>query len=192
VTAAAARAALGLPADAVVLAFVGRIQPLKAPDVLLRAAAELLRRGTVPRERLVVLVAGGPSGTGLEEPAALQELAARLGIADCMRFLPPQAGAGAGRCLPRGRRGRGAQPQRVLRAWWRSRRRPAARRWWRRGRGPAGRGRGRAVGLLVDGHDPVAWADALGVALRPEVAARLAGGAVAHAASSPGTTRPTR
>ena len=34
---------LGLPADARVLLFVGRIQPLKAPDVLLRAAADLLR-----------------------------------------------------------------------------------------------------------------------------------------------------
>ena len=58
--------------DAVVLAFVGRIQPLKAPDVLLRAAAELLRRDPALRERLVVLVAGGPSGTGLAEPTALQ------------------------------------------------------------------------------------------------------------------------
>ena len=37
----AARAALGLGADELVLAFVGRIQPLKAPDVLLRAAARL-------------------------------------------------------------------------------------------------------------------------------------------------------
>ena len=37
----AARAALGLGADEQVLAFVGRIQPLKAPDVLLRAAARL-------------------------------------------------------------------------------------------------------------------------------------------------------
>ncbi len=87
---AAARAVLGLPRDAVVLAFVGRIQPLKAPDVLLRAAAELLRRDPALRERLVVLVAGGPSGTGLAEPTWLQELAAALGIGDCVRFLPPQ------------------------------------------------------------------------------------------------------
>src|SRR6185369_3020624 len=53
----AARTALGLPRDAVVLAFVGRIQPLKGPDVLLRAAAELIRRDPTMRERLVVLVA---------------------------------------------------------------------------------------------------------------------------------------
>jgi len=90
---AAARVQLGLPRDAVVLAFVGRIQPLKGPDVLLRAAAELIRRDPTMRERLVVLVAGGPSGSGLAEPTALHELAAALGISGNMRFLPPQ-GAG--------------------------------------------------------------------------------------------------
>lgn len=88
-----ARRALGIPLDAVVLAFVGRIQPLKAPDVLLRAAAELLARGAVPRERLVVVVVGGPSGTGLEAPTALQELAASLGIGDVVRFIPPRRGS---------------------------------------------------------------------------------------------------
>ncbi|MER2093160.1 MAG: D-inositol-3-phosphate glycosyltransferase, partial [Saccharopolyspora rectivirgula] len=86
----AARAALQLPQDAVVLAFVGRIQPLKAPDVLLRATAELLGRHPELRERLVVLVVGGPSGSGLERPRALQELAQQLGIVDVVRFLPPQ------------------------------------------------------------------------------------------------------
>jgi len=90
---AAARVQLGLPREAVVLAFVGRIQPLKGPDVLLRAAAELIRRDPTMRERLVVLVAGGPSGSGLAEPTALHELAAALGISGNMRFLPPQ-GAG--------------------------------------------------------------------------------------------------
>ncbi|MFC5285913.1 D-inositol-3-phosphate glycosyltransferase [Actinokineospora guangxiensis] len=89
---AADRAGLGLPADALVFAFVGRIQPLKAPDVLLRAAAELLERGAVAREKLLVLVVGGPSGSGLEQPTALRELAARLGITDRVRFLPPQGG----------------------------------------------------------------------------------------------------
>jgi len=88
----AARAALGLPGDAVVLAFVGRVQPLKAPDVLLRAAAELVARDPALRSRLVVLVVGGPSGTGLEQPRVLQELAGALGISDVVRFLPPQAG----------------------------------------------------------------------------------------------------
>ncbi|KOV80964.1 D-inositol 3-phosphate glycosyltransferase [Nocardia sp. NRRL S-836] len=88
-----ARQRFGLPRDAVVLAFVGRIQPLKAPDVLLRAAAEMLVRDPGLRSRLVVLVVGGPSGSGLEQPKALEELAGQLGITDVVRFLPPQPGA---------------------------------------------------------------------------------------------------
>lgn len=86
---AAARARLGLRQDAEVLAFVGRIQPLKAPDVLLRAAAELVRRDRSLRDRLVVAIIGGPSGSGLEHPDALASLATTLGIEDLVRFVPP-------------------------------------------------------------------------------------------------------
>ncbi|MEV4741743.1 D-inositol-3-phosphate glycosyltransferase [Streptomyces sp. NPDC049555] len=86
---AAARERLGLPADALVPLFAGRIQPLKAPDVLLRAVAELLDRAPGLRGRIVVPVVGGPSGSGLAKPEGLQKLAARLGIADVVRFHPP-------------------------------------------------------------------------------------------------------
>ena len=86
---AAARAALGLPADADILLFAGRIQPLKAPDVLLRAVADLLAREPWRRPRLVVPIVGGPSGSGLEKPQALADLAAQLGITDVVRFVPP-------------------------------------------------------------------------------------------------------
>ncbi|WP_328388843.1 D-inositol-3-phosphate glycosyltransferase [Nocardia sp. NBC_00416] len=85
---AAARTELGLSPDEEVVAFVGRIQPLKAPDVLVRAVAEALRRR--PGRKLRALIVGGPSGTGLERPDALIELAAELGIADQVTFLPPQ------------------------------------------------------------------------------------------------------
>lgn len=85
----AARARLGIRDDAVVLLFVGRIQPLKAPDVLLRAAARLVASDPSLRERLVVAVVGGPSGSGLEHPDYLAELATELGIADVVRFQPP-------------------------------------------------------------------------------------------------------
>jgi len=89
----AARRRLGLRRDAVVLAFAGRIQPLKAPDVLLHAAARLLERRPELRAKLVVLVVGGPSGTGLEQgPGMLRELAVSLGIEEQTRFLPPQPG----------------------------------------------------------------------------------------------------
>ncbi|MGK5631317.1 D-inositol-3-phosphate glycosyltransferase [Streptomyces sp. URMC 123] len=86
---AAARARLGLPRDAVIPLFAGRIQPLKAPDILLRAAARLVEQDPSLRERLVVPVVGGPSGSGLARPEGLQKLAARLGIADIVRFRPP-------------------------------------------------------------------------------------------------------
>ncbi|WP_435770542.1 D-inositol-3-phosphate glycosyltransferase [Nocardioides sp. SYSU DS0651] len=78
-----------LPDDALVLLFAGRIQPLKAPDVLLRAVAELLVRRPDLRSRLVVPVVGGPSGSGLERPTALANLAEELRIDDVVRFVPP-------------------------------------------------------------------------------------------------------
>jgi D-inositol-3-phosphate glycosyltransferase len=87
--AAASRRRLGLANDAVLLLFVGRIQPLKAPDILLRAAARLIEDDPKLRERLVVAVVGGPSGTGLAEPEHLQKLAGALGIADVTRFDRP-------------------------------------------------------------------------------------------------------
>jgi D-inositol-3-phosphate glycosyltransferase len=86
-----ARQRIGVPADAVVLLFVGRIQPLKGPDLLLQAAARMLADDPGLRARLQVLVVGAPSGSGLAEPRRLQELAVSLGITDVVRFLPPQS-----------------------------------------------------------------------------------------------------
>jgi D-inositol-3-phosphate glycosyltransferase len=83
------RAGLGLPLDATVLLFAGRIQPLKAPDVLLRAVAVMLLQDPSLRDRLVVPVVGGPSGSGLARPESLHKLAAQLGISDVVRFHPP-------------------------------------------------------------------------------------------------------
>jgi D-inositol-3-phosphate glycosyltransferase len=84
-----ARRRLGLPLDADVLLFAGRIQPLKAPDVLLRAVAVLLHEDPSLRDRLVVPVVGGPSGSGLEHPEALADLADDLGLDGVVRFVPP-------------------------------------------------------------------------------------------------------
>ena len=81
---AEARARLGL-ASAPTLLFVGRIQPLKAPDLLLRAAHRL--RAEVPN--LQVVIVGGPSGAGVATPSWLTDLARELDLGDTVRFVPP-------------------------------------------------------------------------------------------------------
>ncbi len=179
---AAARARLGLPADAVVLLFAGRIQPLKAPDVLVRAAS-LLARDPALRERLVVAVVGGPSGSGLAEPHALTRLADCLDVADVVRFEPPVG-------------------QRALADWYRAADVTAVPSYSESFGlvalesqacgtpvvAAAVGGLRTAVahgysGLLVDGHDPADWADAVaGLIGDPDRLRRLGAGAVAHAA----------
>jgi D-inositol-3-phosphate glycosyltransferase len=179
---AAARAARGIPADALVLLFAGRIQPLKAPDVLLHATAELLRLRPELRRRLVVPIVGGPSGSGLERPTALANLADELRISDVVRFVPPV-------------------PQHELAGWYSAATLVAVPSYnesfglvaveaqaagapvvaaavgglttvVRHGRS----------GLLVDSHDPLDWARALEpVVVDPAYRDRLAAGAIAQA-----------
>ncbi|MFM8155878.1 MAG: D-inositol-3-phosphate glycosyltransferase [Actinomycetes bacterium] len=72
-----------------ILLFVGRIQPLKAPDILLRAAARMVADDPSLRDELLVVICGGPSGNGLEHPTSLIELAHDLGITGIVRFEPP-------------------------------------------------------------------------------------------------------
>jgi D-inositol-3-phosphate glycosyltransferase len=86
-----ARAAAGLPMDRQVMLFVGRIQPLKAPDLLIRALAVMVERQPSLRDRLLVVIVGGPSGSGTAEPQHVEQLAAALGVADLVRFQPPVA-----------------------------------------------------------------------------------------------------
>jgi D-inositol-3-phosphate glycosyltransferase len=178
----AARPELGIAPDALVFAFVGRIQPLKAPDVLVRAAAELVRRRPELRERLVVLIVGGASGAGLERPRALSELAAELGIVDQVRFLPPRRGADLATVY------RAADAVAVpshsesfglvaLEAQACGTPVVAA----EVGGLPVAVAHDKS-GLLVPGHDPDRWAGALGmIGLNPRLRARLAQGALAHA-----------
>lgn len=177
-----ARAALGLPADAHVLLFAGRIQPLKGPDVLLRAVAHLLDRRPELRPTMVVPVVGGPSGSGLERPEGLVELAAELGIADVVRFVPPVAqrelvqwyAAATAVCVPSYNESFGLVAVEAQACGT-----PVV--------AAAVGGLPTAVadglsGLLVDGHAPEAWAVALeDLCTRPHLRDRLAVGAVAHA-----------
>ncbi len=83
------RAALGLRPDGAVLLFVGRIQRLKAPDLLLRAATLIRHREPDLGRRLQVVIVGAPSGTGLSHPRWLPELAAELNLGDAVQFRPP-------------------------------------------------------------------------------------------------------
>ena len=86
-----ARKKLGIPLDASMLLFVGRIQPLKAPDILMRAAAELISMRPELRSSLLVVICGGFSGTGADHPEALRDLASNLGLLDLIRFEPPSS-----------------------------------------------------------------------------------------------------
>ena len=87
------RAQLGVPQDAQVILFVGRIQPLKAPDVLIRAVAELAHRDPRRRERLQLIIIGSPSGPDAAWSESLAPLAESLGVSDLVSFRPHSARA---------------------------------------------------------------------------------------------------
>jgi D-inositol-3-phosphate glycosyltransferase len=82
---AGARAALDLPNDVPVLLFVGRIQPLKGPDVAIRALHELGRA-----DALLLLVGGASGSDGDGEVERARQLVDELGLHDRVRFVPPQ------------------------------------------------------------------------------------------------------
>jgi len=85
--------------DGPLLLFVGRLQPLKGPDVAVRTLAEVRR--DVPDARLVVIGGASGSGEGRTDPPRLRALAAELGVADAVRVLP-------------------AMPQQELAGWYRA------------------------------------------------------------------------
>jgi D-inositol-3-phosphate glycosyltransferase len=175
---ARARADLGLPRSERIVLFAGRVQPLKAPDVLVRMLAEL-RAASRPVPLLVVV--GGPSGN----PDAVDDLArvaAELGVRDRVRFTP-------------------AQPQRELARWFRAAdlvAMPSRSESFGLVAAEAqacatpvvatGVGGLRTVvadgvgGVLVRGHDPRLWAGTVGDLLADPVRrATLAAGARRHA-----------
>ena len=85
----AARTEVDLPQDSLVISFVGRIQPHKGPEVLIRATSELVKHSPLLRHKLIVNVIGGASGANTEEVDRLKELSSWLGIDDVVRFAPP-------------------------------------------------------------------------------------------------------
>jgi D-inositol-3-phosphate glycosyltransferase len=132
----------------------------------------------------VVAVVGGPSGSGLEHPTALADLADELGITDLVRFVPPVTQAELARwcaaatlvAVPSYNESFGlvaveaqATGTPVIAA--------------------AVGGLTTAVedgvsGLLVSGHEPADWAAAIDRLLQDDaLRERLAAGAISHAAS---------
>jgi D-inositol-3-phosphate glycosyltransferase len=80
-----ARQAIGLPVDRPVVLFVGRIQPLKAPDLAIRTVARM------NRDDVILVIVGGASGhEGDHEAQRARALAAELGLGDRVRFVPPR------------------------------------------------------------------------------------------------------
>jgi D-inositol-3-phosphate glycosyltransferase len=82
------RTMLGVPMDADVILFVGRIQPLKAPDVLIGAAAELIKDRPSRRNRLRLIIIGSPSGPDRDWADTLPDLAESLQVGDLVEFRP--------------------------------------------------------------------------------------------------------
>lgn len=85
----AARKELDLPANAHIITFVGRIQPHKGPEVLIRAIAEMVDHSPMLRSKLLTQIVGGASGGNGAEVDRLKELVQWLGISDVVRFAPP-------------------------------------------------------------------------------------------------------
>ena len=80
-----ARTALGIPLDVPVLLFCGRIQPLKGPDLAVRALAALQRSDAQ------LLIVGGASGAeGARTVAELHALIDELGVCAQVHFVDPQ------------------------------------------------------------------------------------------------------
>jgi D-inositol-3-phosphate glycosyltransferase len=85
-----ARQVLGLPLQRCVILFVGRIEPLKGIDTLLRAIALITPDMPCWQDELSVIIIGGAPGAGIEqvnaELARLERLRMELGIEDLVTF----------------------------------------------------------------------------------------------------------
>lgn len=90
-----AKEAIGYPKEKNLLLFVGRIEPLKGLDTLIRALAEIRQTGLLEKECYSLAVIGGEPGAEPEEMssemARLKALCQKLGIGDLIVFLGKKA-----------------------------------------------------------------------------------------------------
>lgn len=86
-----ARKELGIPQDAIVFTFVGRVQPLKAPDVLIKAAHQFINNHPNLKNKVRVVICGGLSGSGLNRPESLVSLVKELDLLENVIFLAPSS-----------------------------------------------------------------------------------------------------
>jgi D-inositol-3-phosphate glycosyltransferase len=178
----AARAKLLIKPETLLLAFVGRIQPHKGPDVLIRAVAEMLKHTPSLKSRLKAVIIGGASGSGQGEIEKLLGLARFLGVSEVIEFLPPVAHEDLSDwyrasdlvCVPSYSESFGLVALEAQACGT-----PVV--------ATAVGGLRTAVadgisGLLVDGHDPRAWSATISrLLLEPEKRLILSMGAVEHA-----------
>jgi D-inositol-3-phosphate glycosyltransferase len=91
---AEAREELGIPEDKKLVVFVGRIEPLKGIDTLIRGMAQLVEARPQWRERLMLAIIGGSTdddGDSMtEEMRRLRALHEELGVQDVVTFLGAQ------------------------------------------------------------------------------------------------------
>ncbi len=178
----AAREFTGIDINALVVSFVGRIQPHKGPEVLIHAAAELVKHSPQMRPKLIVKIIGGASGANTEEVERLKELATWLDVDDVVNFAPPVPRADLAQwyraadivCVPSYSESFGLVALEAQACGT-----PVI--------ATAVGGLRTAVadgisGLLVDGHDPKAWSSVIARLLQePQRRVLLSMGAVEHA-----------
>lgn len=83
------RKKIGVSEQTLMLLFVGRIQPHKGPEVLIRAVAEMVKHTPSLRASLRAIIMGGASGNGSSEPDRLKSLSIFLGVNDIVEFVEP-------------------------------------------------------------------------------------------------------
>jgi D-inositol-3-phosphate glycosyltransferase len=84
-----ARYHLGIDPKKLVISFVGRIQPHKGPEVLIRAINEMMTHNPELRSVLQVFITGGASGVKNHEDIRMRELVNWLKLDDVIKFLEP-------------------------------------------------------------------------------------------------------